>query len=170
VRLRLIVLAGSLMLSARALMADTVPPQPEPGPPKNYVAAFLGTTLAYRPPGGPWGGFQHDATPLAGYGRYVSPTIALELDLGPTFVKGEYSSFGLVPAVVWSFSPHAYAAARFVLPVDPETNFAVFPGIGVIHTFKSGLSPILEVNLVSYLGKGDPDFGIAVTAGVLFSF
>jgi hypothetical protein len=141
-----------------------------PGPPPNYAAAFLGTTLAYRPEGGPWDGFQHDLTPLLGYGRYVSPTVALELDFGPTYVRSHYSSFALVPGVVWAFSSHVYAAARFQVPVDPEANFGLFPGVGVIHTFKNGLSPLLEVNASSYVGRGHPDFGVALTVGVLYSF
>jgi len=142
----------------------------DPPAPANYVAAFLGTTVAHRPPGGPFSGFQEDATPLLGFGRYVSRTVALELDLGPTFVRGEYASFGLVPGVVWSFSSQVYAAARFVVVVEPEADLALFPGVGVIHTFANGISPLLEVNVASYLGRGRPDFGIAVTAGVLFAF
>ena len=160
-------------LALAALVASSAPgarAADAPSPPPNYAAAFLGTTVAYRPQGGPWDGFQHDLTPLLGYGRYVSPKVALELDLGPTFVHGHYSSFGLVPGVVWSFSTHVYAAARFLVPLDPKTNFGLFPGVGVIHTFKSGLSPLLEVNASSYVGRGHPDFGVAVTVGVLYSF
>ena len=158
-------LVSSLLGAAAAVSAADAA-----APPPNYAAAFLGTTVAYRPPGGSFGGFQNDVTPLLGYGRYVSPTISFELDLGPTFVKGNYSNFTLVPGVVWSFSPRAYVAARFLVPVDPEANFALFPGVGVIHSFKNGISPLVELNLVSYVGKGDPDFGVALTAGVLFSF
>ena len=119
--------------------------------------------------GGPWDGFQSDASPLVGYGRYVRTTVALELDLGPTFVKGRYSSFGLVPAVVWTFSSHAYLAARFLVPVDPESNFGLFPGVGVFRTY-GRYSPYVELNLASYVGRGHPDFGVSLTAGVLISF
>jgi hypothetical protein len=139
-------------------------------PPPNYAAGFLGTTLAYRPPGGPFQGFQHDATALLGYGRYVTPSLALELDVGPTLVRGHYSSFALVPGVVWAFSANAYAAARFVVPVDPQSNLALFPGIGLSKTFRNRITPILELNLFSYVGRGDPDFGVALTAGVLVAF
>lgn len=139
-------------------------------PPPNYVAGFAGTTLCYRPPGGPTDGFQHDATLLLGYGRYVTPSLALELDMGPTLVRGSYSSFSLVPGLVWAFHPNAYAAARFVVPVDPEWNLALFPGIGLSKTFRNRITPILELNVFSYVGRGDPDFGIALTAGVLVSF
>ncbi len=138
--------------------------------PPNYVAALVGTTVAYRPPGGPWDGLQHDVSPSIGYGRYVTKTLALELDLGPTWVRGQYASFSFLPGLVWSFDPHVYLAARFIVPVDPETNLALSPGLGVCHTFGSGLSPYLEVNAVSYVGRGDPDLGIGVTVGVLFSF
>ena len=138
-------------------------------PPPNYAALMVGTTVAYRPEGGPWDGFQHDITPMAGYGRYVSKSVALELDLGPTFVKGHYTSFTLVPAVVWTFSSHAYLAARFLVPVDPEANFGLFPGVGVLRTF-GRYSPYAELNLSSYVGRGHPDFGVSLTAGVLIAF
>lgn len=138
-------------------------------PPPNYAVLMVGTTVAYRPQGGPWDGFQSDVTPMAGYGRYLSKAVALELDLGPTFVKGAYTSFGLVPAVVWTFSSHAYLAARFLVPLDPESNFGLFPGLGVFHTF-GRYSPYAEVNLSSYVGRGHPDLGVSVTAGVMIAF
>jgi hypothetical protein len=152
------------------LAAALIPASVHAQAPPNYVAALVTTTPAYRPPGGPWDGFQHDLTLSVGYGRYVTPTVALELDLGPTWVSGDYTAFSLIPAVVWSFNPHAYVAARFIVPVDPEANFALAPGLGLIHTFASGFAPYVEVNAVSYVGRGDPDFGISVTAGVLLSF
>ena len=157
--------AGALIAAASASRAE----EPAPTLPPNYVAEFLGTTLAYRPEGGPWDGWQHDATPLLGYGRQLTPTLALELDAGPTFARGEYSSFSLTPGLVWSFSPHAYAAARFVVPVDPETNLVLFPGIGVCHLF-GHVMPILEVNASSAVGRGHPDLGLSLTAGVLVFF
>ncbi len=137
--------------------------------PSNYVAGFLGTTLAYRPEGGPWDGWQHDATPLLGYGRQLSPTVALELDIGPTFVRGSYSSFSLTPGIVWAFNSHAYVAARFIVPVDPETNLVLFPGFGLCHPF-GRVMPTLEVNVSSAVGRGHPDLGVALTAGVLVFF
>jgi hypothetical protein len=139
-------------------------------PPPNYVAGFLGTTLAYRPNGGSFDGWQHDLTGLVGYGRFVKPTLALELDAGPTYVSGDYLSFALVPGVVWTFSPHAYAAARVIVPVDPQWNLTLFPGIGLSHTFKGRYTPILELNLSSTVGRGKPDFGVALTAGLLIAF
>jgi len=143
----------------------------DPGAPApvNYVAGFLGTTLGYRPPGGPWDGWQHDATTLVGYGRQLKPTLALELDLGPTWVSGRYSSFSLTPGVVWSFHPNVYAAARFAVPVDPELNLVLLPGIGVCRPFGRVL-PTLELNLSSAVGRGDPDLGFTLTAGLLVFF
>jgi hypothetical protein len=138
-------------------------------PPPNYAALMAGTTVAYRPNAGPWDGFQSDVSPLVGYGRYVTKTVALELDLGPTFVRGRYTSFGLVPAVVWTFSSHAYVAARFLVPVDPDTNFGLFPGVGAFRSF-GRYSPYVELNLASYVGRGHPDFGGSLTAGVLIAF
>jgi hypothetical protein len=161
-------LSVSLFLGALGLLLFPAPARAQAPP--NYVTVLAGTTVAYRPPGGPWDGFQHDLTLQVGYGRYVTRTLALELDLGPAWIRGDYSSFSLVPGLVWSFDPHAYLAARFIVPVDPEANFALFPGVGVIHTFANGVAPYLELNAVSYVGRGDPDFGLSLTFGVLFSF
>jgi len=159
-----IVAGVSLLGGGAAFAQDAAAPTPP-----NYFAAMVGTTVVYRPHGGPWDGPQSDISPAIGYGRYISKTVALELDFGPTFVKGDYTSFTLVPGVVWNFSSNAYFAARFLVPVDPEANFGLFPGIGVFKAF-GRYSPYLEVNLSSYVGKGDPDFGVAVTAGVLIAF
>ena len=137
--------------------------------PPNYAAVFAGTTTAYRPQGGSFGGWQHDLTGLLGYGRFVSRTVALELDLGPTWVRGDYASFAFVPGLVWCFDSHAYVAARFIVPVDPELNLVLFPGVGLTHAF-GRFSPILEVNLSRTVGRGRPDLGVAVTAGLLVAF
>jgi hypothetical protein len=143
----------------------------EPGAPlpSNYVAGFLGTTLAYQPPGASWDGWQHDATTLVGYGRQLRPTLALELDIGPTWVSGRYSSFALTPGLVWSFHPNFYAAARVAVPVDPEWNVVLLPGIGLCRPF-GRVMPTLEVNLSSAVGRGDPDLGVTLTAGLLVFF
>jgi hypothetical protein len=138
-------------------------------PPANYVAGFLGTTLAYRPHDGSWDGWQHDATTLVGYGRQLTPTVALELDVGPTFVSGSYSSFSLTPGVVWSVHPNVYLAARFIVPVDPEANFVLFPGVGLCRPF-GRVMPTLELSLSSAVGRGEPDLGVSLTAGLLVFF
>ena len=158
--------AAALIVAAAVSSAAE---EPAPAPPSNYVAGFLGTTLGYRPEGGPWEGWQHDMTPLLGYGRQLTPTVALELDAGPTFVRGSYSSFSLTPGVVWSLNPNVYVAARFVVPVDPETNLVLFPGIGVCRAF-GRVMPILELNVSSAVGRGHPDLGVSLTAGVLVFF
>ena len=142
---------------------------PASSPPSNYVAGFVGTTLDYRPPGGSWDGWQHDVTTLVGYGRQIRPTVALELDIGPTFVRGSYSSFSLTPGLVWSVHPNLYLAARFVFPVDPETNLVLLPGVGLCRAF-GRVMPTLEVNLSSAVGRGHPDLGVSLTAGVLVFF
>lgn len=139
-------------------------------PPPNYVAAFAGTTAGYRPSGGPWNGHQDDLVLTAGLGRYVTPTLALEVDLGPTWVSGAYAAFSVVPGVVWAFSPHAYLSARFPIAVDPDTAVFAAPGVGLSHTFASGLTPILEVNGVTRLDKSRGDLAVSVTVGVLYSF
>jgi len=159
-------LAPSLIL---VLVASAAPALAD-GPPKNYLGAFGGTTAAYRPSGGPWDGGQHDFALTAGVGRYVTSTLALEVDLGPTWVRGEYVAFSIVPSAVWSFSPHAYLAARFPVAVDPDTAAYAAPGAGLSHTFASGITTTLEVNGVTRLDKSRGDFGLAVTLGVLYSF
>ena len=139
-------------------------------PPPNYVAAFAGTTVAYRPSGGPWDGHQHDFVLTAGLGRFVTPKLALEVDLGPTWISGDYAAFSIVPGVVWAFSPHAYLAARFPVAVDPDAALYASPGFGLSHTFANGLTPILELNGVTRLDRDQGDLGITVTLGVLYSF
>jgi hypothetical protein len=161
----LVATALLLVVSSPARAADA----PAAPLPDNYVAGFLGTTLGYRPNGGGWEGWQHDATPLLGYGRQLTPTLAVELDVGPTYVRGRYASFSLTPGLVWAFHPNVYCAARFIIPVDPETNLVLFPGIGVSRAF-GRVMPILELNLSSAVGRGDPDLGVALTAGVLVFF
>ena len=158
--------AAALLLSvvgARAAADDAAPA------PANYLAGFVGTSLGYRPPGGPWQGWQHDVTPLLGYGRQLSPTVALELDAGPTYVRGSYSSFSLTPGLVWSVHPNVYLAARFIVPVDPQANLILFPGVGVCRAF-GRVMPTLELNLSSAVGRGHPDLGVSLTAGVLVFF
>jgi hypothetical protein len=161
---------GTLVLAALVWRAAAFAHAADPtAPPPNYAALMVGTTAAYRPHGGPWDGLERDVSPFVGYGRYVSPSVALELDLGPTYVKGRYASFTLVPAIVWTFSSHAYLAGRFLVPLDPETNFGLFPGVGVFRSF-GRYSPYAELNLASYVGRGHPDFGVSLTAGVLIGF
>lgn len=111
-----------------------------------------------------------DVTPSVGFGRFVSATIALELDIGPTFVRGNYAGTSLVPGVVWAFSSYAYAAARVVVPVDPEVNLGLYPGAGLVHTFQNEISIFAEGNVFSNVGRGTPDLGVALSAGALYSF
>lgn len=152
---------GSFLLAAPAGAAE---------PPPNYAALFGATTVAFRPGGGSWDGAQNDLVLTAGIGRYVSKTLALEVDVGPTWIRRDYASFSVVPGVVWAFSPHAYLAARFPISVDPETAVYAAPGLGLSHTFANGLTPILEANVVTRLGHGRTDLAVSVTAGLLYSF
>lgn len=158
-----------LALLAPALAAPCGAQDAAASAPVNYVAGFLGTTLGYRPPGGPLEGWQEDFTTLVGYGRQVTPKLALELDLGPTYVDGRYASFALTPGLVWAFHPNVYAAARFAVPVDPELNLVLLPGIGVSRAF-GRVMPTLELNVASAVGRGDPDFAVTLTAGLLVFF
>jgi hypothetical protein len=153
---------------------------PAPGPPAapaseasplNYVGVGTATTLFHKPNSGPASGWQQDIAPVVGYGRYVTHTIALELDAGPSFVRGSgYSGFFLVPAAVWSFSTHFYVAARFLVEADPQIDFALFPGIGGIYTFSNQISLGLELNFESFIGRGSPGFAVALTPGIEYSF
>jgi hypothetical protein len=156
--------AAALLLATLATRANAEDPAPA-----NYVAGLVGTTLRYRPQGGPWQGSQHDVSPALGYGRQLSPTVALELDAGPTYVRGSYSSFSLTPGVIWSVHPNLYLAARFIVPVDPQTNLVLSPGVGVCRAF-GRVMPLLEVDVSSAVGRGHPDLGVSLTAGVLVFF
>lgn len=152
---------GWLLLATPAVAAD---------PPPHYAALFGATTVAFRPADGSWDGYQHDLALTAGIGRYVTKTLALEVDVGPTWIRGDYASFSVVPGAVWAFSPHAYLAARFPIAVDPETAVYAAPGLGLSHTFANGLTPILEANVVWRLGHGRSDLAVTVTLGLLCSF
>lgn len=147
-------------------------PAPEPAAaasPLNYVVAAATTTLFNKPNSGDATGWQHDIGPVVGYGRYLTPTVAVEMDLGPSFVRGSYAGFYLVPGAVWNFSTYVYAAARFLVQVDSEVNLYLFPGIGGVYTFDK-ISVTLEMNLSSNVGRGKPDFSVALTPGVVYSF
>jgi hypothetical protein len=160
---------GASLLALGVVGRPALAAEPPPAAPANYVAIMIGTTLAYHPHDGEWDGFQHDESTLAGYGRYLTPKLAVEIDFGPTFVRGNYTSFTFVPAVVYTFSSHAYLAGRFLVPVDPELNFGLFPGIGIFTT-KGRYSPYLELNLSSYVGRGKPDLGVSLTGGLMIAF
>lgn len=157
-------------LQAALLVLAAVPSARAADPPPNFAALFTATTVAFKPASGSWDGAQSDLVLTAGLGRFVTRTLALELDLGPTFVKGDYASFSLVPGVVWAFSPHAYVAFRCAVAVDPESAVYALPGFGLSHTFGNGLTPVLEVNYVARVGHGRPDQGVTLTLGVLYSF
>lgn len=155
-----------VLLAATSTTATAEEPAPSPS---NYVAGFAGTTLGYRPHRGSWDGWQHDATLQLGYGRQLRPTLALELDAGPTTVRGSYSGFSLTPGLVWSVLPSLYLAARFAVPVDPQTNLVLLPGVGACKLF-GRVMPTLELNLSSAVGRGHPDLGLSLTAGLLVFF
>lgn len=164
-------LARLAVAAIAALVLGTGDARGEDAPaPLNYVVVGVGTTAIHRPSGGPLGSWQHDAAPSVGYGRLVSETIALELDIGPAFVRGNYAGASLVPGVVWAFSSYAYAAVRFVVPVDPEVNLGLYPGAGLTHTFQNGIGVFAEGNVFSYVGRGALDLGMALSAGALYSF
>jgi hypothetical protein len=155
--------------------ADEPVPSPAPpaaadeAPPPNYVGVFVGTSLAYRPPGGPVDVAPGDLSLSLGYGRAITPTISLELDVGPTFIDGEYASLSLVPSVIYVLAPYAYAAGRVIVPVDPELDVALAPGVGLSRGFGANLAS-LELGVVSFVGKGDPDLALSLTGGLLRFF
>jgi hypothetical protein len=167
-RLPLTLLALSLgAVSVAAEPQSTAAAAPAP---VNYVAGFVGTTLAYRPNGGSWDGWQKDATTLLGYGRQLTPKLALELDAGPSWASGSgYASFAFTPGLVYSLNPSVYVAARFAIPVDPETNLVLLPGVGLSHAF-GRVMPTLELNVSSAVGRGKPDLGVTLTLGLLVFF
>jgi hypothetical protein len=132
--------------------------------------ALLGTTLAYVPSRGGIDGPQKDVTATLGIGHTVTPSFAVELDLALTAVEGHYAALTLVPGLIWTFHPILYAAARFIVTVDPVRNLALAPGLGALYVFGNGLAPLVEANLVCTVGKGQPDLGLALTLGLLYLF
>jgi hypothetical protein len=164
---RLLALVTAVAVASAAVSVDAQ----EPAPPaaeysRWYAVGLVGGTFAYRPRGGPWDGFQHDVSANLGAGRFVGAKWAFELDLGATWVRGEYVSAALTPGALYSFHPNFYAAARFIVPFDPEADLVLFPGVGAIYTFKNGLAPLVEVNLARSLDRRD--LGVALTVGLLF--
>jgi hypothetical protein len=153
--------------------AETVEPTTEvvsePFEPSFYLAALVGTTLGFHPQGGELDGPQSDLTPMAGVGVALRADLAVEIDLGPTFVSGEYVAFSLVPGVVWQFSSVVYASGRVIVPVDPEAGVALFPGLGAIHVFDNGLAPFVELNLYGNLAEARHDVGLALALGTLLN-
>ncbi len=65
-----------------------------------YGVGLIATTLALRPGGGSFDGPQEDITVDVGVGYFLSDEFAVEIDIGPTFVSGEYVALALVPAVI----------------------------------------------------------------------
>lgn len=162
--------AATVLAVLASLLAAVPARAQEPAAPARsrwYGVGLAGSTLAYRPQGGPWAGFQHDRSANLGAGRFVGDKLAFELDLGATWVRGAYVSAALTPGVLVSFHPNFYGAARFIVPFDPAADLVLFPGVGVIHTFKNGLAPLLEVNLARSLDRRD--LGLALTVGLLFN-
>jgi hypothetical protein len=163
----LVALVGVILGTAAPARAE--PPEPA-GPARYYVVASIGTTVAYQPPSGSASGWQHDVSPSVGFGRELSETVSVEVDAGPTYVRGHYAGFSLVPGAVWIFSSHAYAAARVVVPVDPELNLVLAPGIGVAERLGKAAVVVAELNVSSAVGRGDLDLGVALTVGALYAF
>jgi hypothetical protein len=159
------ILAGVALVTATPLLAQDAAPAPARS--RYYLVGLAGTTPAYRPHGGPWDGWQHDAAVNLGVGRFVGSKLAFELDLGVTWIRGRYVNTALTPGVLYSFHPNFYAAGRVIVPVDPETDVVLFPGLGAIHTFSNGLAPLVEVNLARSLDRRD--LGLSLTVGLLFN-
>jgi hypothetical protein len=135
-----------------------------------YGTVLAVTTLATSPDGSDFENLPGDITPLVGLGYTFSNAVSVELDLGPTFVDGDYASFGLIPGVLWAFHKNVYLSARGIVQVDPEFNFAVLPGVGVTAPVAGGIAPYLEIDLQSFVGKGDPDLSVVLSFGVLMPF
>ena len=165
-----LIVVAALVLGVGGSARAESPPAPEPAPaPKNYVTGLLGTTF-FAHSNGASSGLQKDLTPGVGYGRYVTPTIAVELDGAPTFLKTNYSTFSLIPGVVWNFHANFYAAMRLFVPVDPSFDVGLFPGIGAYYGLPSGLGFSLELNPVTLLRQDQLNLAVGITGGVLYSF
>ncbi len=162
-------------VTAFALAASVRPAKADEGPPPNYVSGFLGTSLTYRPPGGPMGGPRGDIILSVGYGRQLSPELALELDATALFDSNrDFGALVFVPAVIYGFRPNVYAALRLLIPTPfldgslAEWNVGLAPGLGIYMPGK--VTWTLESNVVSFIGRGHPDFALQLTAGAIYGF
>ena len=162
--------AALLLGAAGSAHADTLTEAPAAPAPRYYSTVFAGTTLAWRASGERFAGPSRDVSPMVGVGYLLTDTVALELDLGPTFLPEGYGSFSLVPGVVWSFNPYVYAAARALVSVDPARSVIFSPGVGATYAFSNGLAPFVELSALGHPKKGGPDLGAGVSAGVSYYF
>ncbi len=164
--------AAAAILQPRSTVAEEASTTVSAPSPKGrfYAVALAATTLVHRPHVGDFGGPLKDVSPAVGAGYFVGETLAFELDVGPTFVEGEYASFGLIPAVIWAFHPNFYGTGRFILPVDPKLDLVLVPGFGATMVFANGLAPFVELELTSAVGRGKPDLGLAVALGATYMF
>jgi hypothetical protein len=145
---------------------------PSVSPPlSTYVALVASSTLFSRPMGGDFAGPPGDLNTVVGMGRFVTQSLAIELDVGPGFVGGKLGSVSLVPGVVWVFHDHFYAATRFVVPFAPTpSSVAIAPGVGFIHVFKNGLAPVVELNGVTSISRNGQELGASASVGSLYLF
>jgi hypothetical protein len=165
-----IAFAGTALAADPEAIPDTRAATSPPAVPSTYAAFLAGTTLTHRSPGGRFEGPQGDLQPAVGLGHFVTKTVALELDLSVGLARGAYAGTSAVPGIVWAFHDNFYAAARFLVPVHPETNLGIMPGLGAIYVFENGLAPLVEIDAVSMVARGAPDFGASVTIGSLYLF
>lgn len=174
----LAVVAAALTTTTGLTVAVSDAPAAEPSdaPPPNYVGAFVGTTLVYRPPGGPTDGPAGDAVLSLAYGRQLTAALALELDAS-AIVDGDQrlAAVALVPSVLYGFRPNLYAALRAIVTTplelgdaDPVWNLGLAPGLGAYWPGRVTVSA--EANLVSFVGRGDPDVALQLTVGAMYGF
>ena len=161
--------------AALALVGSARPACADEGPPLNYVGGFLGTSLTHRPPGGPMDGPQGDLILSVGYGRQLSPELALELDATALFDGDrDFGALVFVPSAVYGFRPNVYGALRLLVPtpfVDgtrAEWNLGLAPGLGIYQP--GTITWTLETNVVTFIGRGHPDFALQLTAGAIYGF
>lgn len=161
---------------AEPVTVEPPPAEPADLPPPSYVGAFVGTTLVYRPPGGPTDGPAGDAIVSLAYGRQLTPTVAVELDLS-AIIDGEQrlAAIALVPSALYTLSPNLYAALRAIVTTpldlgdtDPVWNLGLAPGLGAYWPGRVTVSA--EANLVSFVGRGDPDLALQLTVGAMYGF
>ena len=157
-----LILASSASAQAQAPGFDVS--APATFEPSAYVAALAATTIAARPKGESIVGPQRDLSPMAGVGVVLHPELAIELDLGPTLVDGGYVGFAVLPGAVWQLHSTIYVAGRLLVTLDPVVAVAPLAGIGASHTFASGLTPFVELDL---LATDERDVSAGLTIGLV---
>ena len=161
------VLATWVALAGGARAQEAAADPAKPAGVSWYAAGLATTTVANRPASGPLAGPVHDLTPALGVGASLTPQLAVELDAGPTLLRGRVDVWSAVPGIVWSFHPTFYAACRASVPLAADRPIALGAALGGSRRVGARASLLLEVGALATVTRATPDVGLALTLGTL---